>query len=57
MLGLDLHWWETAMLVSLSAAAAAAIAVGLATTAVVMLTRQENIEALLNFKWVVGHEG
>ena len=41
MFGFDLHWWETAMLVSLGLAAIAAGAVGVATTAVVMLQRQE----------------
>lgn len=42
MFGFDLHWWEHAMLYSLGATALAAIAVGVATTVVVMLTRQEN---------------
>lgn len=41
MLGFDLHWWETAMLVSLGVAAIAAALVGVATYAVVHLQRQE----------------
>lgn len=41
MFGLDLHSWETVMLVSLALAALVAGAVGVATTAVVMLQRSE----------------
>lgn len=42
MFGFDLHWWEHAMLLSLGFAALAAVAVVVATSAVVMLTREEN---------------
>jgi hypothetical protein len=41
MLGFDLHWWETAMVTSLWLAAFAAVAVGVATYAVVQLQRAE----------------
>ena len=45
MLGFDLHWWESVMLVSLAIAAIGAVAVLIATSAVVLLQRVEVREA------------
>ncbi|WP_445145874.1 hypothetical protein [Dyella sp. Tek66A03] len=53
MFGFELHGWETMLIVSALVAAAAAIGVGLATYAVITLTREENSansEALERYK-------
>ena len=53
MFGFDLAWWNTAVLVSLALAAMAAVAVLVATRAVIMLQNQEakdNSDALERYK-------